>query len=99
MSIIGFNRDSPAAKAPTKTKPPLIVRLFNILGMLSLVAGVVVTVFSLGAFNPTSFISGIAGVFFGILFLGLAEFFEQIARIASATEETARLLRDQRPPF
>ena len=117
MSIIGFEQNSPASRAPietgppqivrspaasrakngapTKTERPLIVRLFNILGILYLVAGVIVAVFSLGAFNPTWFIAGVAGVFLGILFLGLAEFFEQIARIALATEETVRELREQ----
>jgi len=47
--------------------------------------------------NATVFICSAISLFGALIFYGLAEFFQQIARIATATEETARLLRDIKP--
>ena len=43
-----------------------------------------------------AFLAAIGGIVFAVLLFGLSEFFQQVTRITAATEETARLMRDQR---
>jgi hypothetical protein len=78
--------------------PSTLGSAYWIFGSLTLVGAVLAIIF--GALNGSAgaIVAGAIGILSGVLFFGMAEFFEQIARIAAATEETARLLRQRLVP-
>ncbi|MDD2763469.1 MAG: hypothetical protein PHE83_05785 [Opitutaceae bacterium] len=83
--------------AAARKEVPILVGIYLFGGALSALGGVTGIVFGVGRLDSMMILGGIGGLGFSFLLFGLAEFFAQIARIATATEETARLLRQLKP--
>jgi hypothetical protein len=92
------NTSAESAPLPAKSEPSTLGQIYRVFGVLAILGAIVAVVFGIlnGRFEE-AIIAGLGCVVTAVLFFGFAEFFNQIARIAAATEETTRILR-QRPP-
>jgi len=81
---------------PAQPARSTLSSLYLILGALAIVGSIGAIIWSVLQHDNTEIVVGFIGIMSAILLFGLAEFFQQVTRITAATEETARLMRDQR---
>ncbi len=93
------NPSTPPQQLPTKPELSTLEQVFRAFGVLAILATIAAVVFGIlnGRFEE-AIIAGLGCVVTAVLFFAIAEFFGQVARIAAATEETARLLRSRLSP-
>lgn len=80
---------------PAAPERSTLSSFYLILAVVTAIVGI--GAIMLGCLNGqiAEIIAGCIGILSAVILFGLAEFFQQVTRITAATEETARLLRDQ----
>jgi hypothetical protein len=92
--IIGGSQRSEEIEEAELPERSTLGGAYRILGAFAGIGAVAAIILGSLNGNTSAIIAGAGGILFAIMLFGLGQFFEQIARITAATEETARRLRD-----
>lgn len=87
----------PQSSPSPQPESSVLGSFYRIFGVLALLGAILVIGLGVRDGHPEHIVAGCIGILAAIILFGVAEFFNQVARIAAATEETARILR-QHPP-
>jgi hypothetical protein len=85
--------DQHASQTPERST---LSQAYLFFAFLAAIGGIGSIIFGIAQLSGTAIACGVGGIVFAVLLFGLSEFFQQVTRITAATEETARLMRDQR---
>jgi len=95
MMLSNKESDS-SAPAKRSMERSTLSQAYAAFAIIAALGGAAAIVYGVVEANGPIIAGGVGGVVAAVLLMGLSEFFHQVTRITVATEETVRLLREQR---